>query len=98
MIPRGFSMRVTVTRIRPYLIGVISERELDLVTVAPAAAPKAGPGRGHSKPVSTGLTGLSKADEVTAARLRAIAERAPEPAPMRMRHVRITVVRTQGPS
>lgn len=51
-----------------------------MVTIAPAAAPKAGPGRGHKKPVPLSGSGFNKSAHTREAQLRAIAERAPEPA------------------
>ncbi len=75
------------SEIRPFLLGVIPERELDLMTVAPAKAPVApspGPGRGkknlevkHGALNAPGFIGAGSRSEK---QLRAIAERAPEPA------------------
>jgi hypothetical protein len=65
------------------MIGVIPERELDLVTVAPAKVPPIpapGPGRGHVKPAAPGAASFRRAGQRTEEQLRAIAERAPEPA------------------
>lgn len=63
--------------IKPFLLGVLSERELDLVTVAPAKKAKAGPGRGKTS--SDRRNVFSKPGHDKESRLRAIAERAPEP-------------------
>lgn len=72
--------------IKPHLLGIVSERELDLATVAPAVKPdppaKGKPNRGkHNPDVNPGLmSGVGNSSAVVEARLRAIAERAPEPA------------------
>ncbi len=69
------------SEIRPFLLGVIPERELDLMTVAPATrpAPVAGPGRGKKNDKTPSVQSFT--DGSTAEKqLRAIAERAPEPA------------------
>lgn len=71
--------------IRPFLVGVVSERELDLATVAPAQTPPPpppGPGRGRKKAEKLPVTGtgsFSVSGNIQEQRLRAIAERAPEP-------------------
>lgn len=74
--PEPWGFNKPWSELRPFLVGVCSERELDLVTVAPAQHPEPGPGRGHktedAKRPSFRSSTLDKAH-------RAIAERAPEP-------------------
>ncbi len=77
------------SEIRPYLLGVISERDLDVVTIAPEP-PKntvglkrdAGPGRGNKtdRPLGGRTVSPRPPQHTREAQLRAIAERAPEPA------------------
>lgn len=72
--------------IRPFLVGVVPERELDLATVSPAKVPeppaKGKPNRGKPNPdaLPGRESGSKEPGHASGERLRAIAERAPEPA------------------
>jgi len=69
-------------QLRPFIEAAVGKQALQLATVAPAKPPQAGPGRGHTQtdkthyPEDSLFTPAAPAHE---ARLRAIAERAPEP-------------------
>lgn len=66
------------TEIKPFLVGLVSERELDLATVDPPRT-KAGPGRGHTKELPSSGSSFAAPGHTSRTELRAI-NRAPDAA------------------
>lgn len=80
--PQPFGLGMSWQALRPYVEARVGKRAVDLATVAPAKVPdppaKGKPNRGKPNP-DLAISARSTTEEQTAARLRAIAERAPEP-------------------
>jgi hypothetical protein len=82
--PQPFGLGMSWQALRPYVEARVGKRAVDLATVAPAKVPDPpppGPGRGKKKDRPPSGRSFSERPSHTAdAQLRAIAERAPEPA------------------
>lgn len=82
--PQPFGLGMPWQSLRPYVEARIGKRAVDLATVAPAKVPEPpppGPGRGKKKDRAPSAPGFHKQDGSRSEKqLRAIAERAPEPA------------------